>query len=162
MLKISKMADYGTIILTAMVDESVRTRSAAEIAELTGLPLPSVGKILKKFVSKGLVLSLRGSKGGYKLSRAPETITTAQILEAIDGPLGMTECSSNPGRCGHESACRVRANWQMVSRTMRQALEQITLSQIAQPVNDAMTLTVLRKTPPTVGQSTPVVIGEPS
>lgn len=162
MLRISKMADYGTIVLTTMAKEPGRTQSVAEIGSVTGLPMPSVSKILKIFVSEGLVLSLRGSKGGYKLSRRPEEISTAQILKAIDGPIGMTECSTHPGLCRHENGCQVRANWQIVSRAMLQALEQITLNQMIQPVIETVNLTALHPKWPASGPSNQGVIGEPS
>lgn len=144
MLRISKMADYGTIILTTMAKEPERTQSVAEIVSLTGLPVPSVSKLLKRFVREGLVLSLRGAKGGYKLSRSPAEISTAQILQAIDGPIGVTECSAHPGSCHHEAGCRVRANWQIVNRAMLGALEQITLKQMTQPLVETVDLSALR------------------
>ena len=140
MLKISKMADYGTLVLSAMVSDPERIRSAGEIAALTGLPAPSVSKILKIFSRAGLVLSLLGAKGGYRLARPAAEISTAQVLQAIDGPIGMTECASNPGHCSQESACRLRGNWQLVSRAIFQALDQISLSQMAQPAAEALTV----------------------
>jgi len=162
MLRISKMADYGTIVLTTMAREPGRTQSVAEIGLITGLPVPSVSKILKIFVSAGLVLSLRGSKGGYKLSRPPEEISTAQILKAIDGPIGMTECTVHPGLCTHENGCQVRANWQMVSRAMLQVLEQITLNQMIHPVLETVNLTALHPTRPASRPLNQSLIGEPS
>ena len=144
MLRMSKMADYGTVILTMMAHEPERTRSTAEIGAVTHLPTPSVRKILKIFVREGLVVSLRGIKGGYTLSRSPAEISTAQILNAIDGPLGMTECSITPGLCTHETGCPVRVNWQRVNRVMLQALEQISLEQMIQPVIETVDLSVLR------------------
>jgi len=144
MLRISKMADYGTIILTSMAKEPERTRSVADIGSATGLPAPSVSKILKILIHEGIVVSLRGTKGGYKLARPPAEISTAQILQAIDGPIGMTECSVTPGWCSHETGCRVRTHWQMVNQVMLQALGQITLKQMSQPVVETVDLNVLR------------------
>ncbi len=138
------MADYGTIILTSMAKEPERTRSVAEIGAVTGLPAPSVSKILKILIHEGIVVSLRGTKGGYKLSRPPAEISTAQILKAIDGPIGMTECSITPGLCSYETGCQVRSHWQMVNQVMLQALEQITLKQMSQPVVETVDLNVLR------------------
>jgi FeS assembly SUF system regulator len=158
MLRISKMADYGTIILTTMANEPERTRSVAEIGSVTGLPVPSVSKILKILVRERIVLSLRGTKGGYKLSRPPAEISTAQILNAIDGPLGMTECSVTPGLCSHETSCQVRSHWQMVNRVVLQALDQITLKQMIQPVVETVALSVIR---PSLGASRSAVsLGE--
>lgn len=140
MLRMSKMADYGMVILTAMAHEPERTRSTAEIGIVTHLPVPSVSKILKILVRAGLVVSLRGAKGGYALSQPPAEISTAQILNAIDGPVGLTECSIAPGLCSQEAGCPVRGNWQRVNRVVLQALEQITLEQMAQPVVESVKL----------------------
>lgn len=138
------MADYGTIVLTTMAKEPERTQSVVDIVLLTGLPVPSVGKLLKLFIRAGLVLSLRGAKGGYKLSRSPAEISTAQILQSIDGPIGVTECSAHPGSCQHEAGCQMRANWQIVNRAMLEALEQITLKQMTQPLAEAVDMSALR------------------
>lgn len=136
MLRMSKMADYGTLILTTMVHEPERIQSAAGIAAMIHVPVPTVSKILKILTREGLVTSLRGAKGGYLLSRAPNQITVSHIINAMDGPIGMTECSITPGLCAQESACRVRANWQKVNRIVLDALDKITLDQMIQPVTD--------------------------
>lgn len=142
MLRISKLADYGTIILTAMAGEPEWTFSAAELGLRTRLPLPSVSKILKILLRQGIVVSLRGANGGYKLARAPAEISTVQILNALDGPLGVTECSVSPGLCQREAQCGARAHWHMVNRVVLQALEQITLQHMIAPARPK--LAVLR------------------
>lgn len=154
------MADYGTIVLTTMAKEPERTQSVAEIVSVTGLPVPSVSKLLKIFIRQGLVQSLRGAKGGYKLSRPPAEITTAQIINAIDGPVGMTQCSGGPGLCGHQPRCQVHGHWHRVSRLMLEALEQISLQQMSEPVVDTMSLTDLRPKQPSV--TNPRTIGDTS
>lgn len=137
MLKLSKMADYGTVVLTAMVHEPERSKSAAEIAAANRMPAPTVSKVLKTLARAGLVSSLRGAKGGYRLSRAPATISLVDIIDAMDGPVAMTECSVTPGLCTQESGCAVRANWQRVNRIVISALQEITLDQMIQPVKPA-------------------------
>lgn len=154
------MADYGTIVLTTMAKEPERTQSVAEIVSVTGLPVPSVSKLLKIFIRQGLVQSLRGAKGGYKLSRPPAEITTAQIINAIDGPLGVTQCSRGPGLCGHQPRCPIHGHWHQVSRLMLEALEQISLQQMSEPVVETMSLTNLRPKQPSVATSP--AIGETS
>lgn len=148
MLRLSKMADYGTVVLTAMIREPERSRSAAEIAAAIHVPVPTVSKILKILGRGGLVASLRGARGGYLLARSAEQITLADIIHAMDGPIGMTECSVTPGLCSQEAACAVRANWQRINRAVLDVLREITLDQmiapVAQPV-DASALT--RKRP---------------
>lgn len=148
MLRMSKMADYGMVILSTMAHEPERTRSTAEIGAVTHLPLPSVSKILKILVHAGLVVSLRGAKGGYALSQPPAEISTARILDAIDGPIGLTECSTTPGLCSQEADCPVRGNWQNVNRVVLQALEQITLEQMIQPAPAAVEPKVQRQRRP--------------
>lgn len=133
MLRISKLADYGTILLRAMALDPEWIFSAAELGVRTGLPLPSVSKIMKILLRQGIVVSIRGVNGGYKLARSPAEISTVQILNALDGPLGVTECSASPGLCQREAHCGARAHWHMVNRIVLQALEQITLAQMIAP-----------------------------
>lgn len=131
MLRLSKMADYGTVVMTAMVREPERSRSAAEIAAAIHVPATTVSKILKTLARAGLLLSLRGAKGGYLLSRAAEEITLADIIDAMDGPIGMTECSVTPGLCAQEAGCVVRANWQRVNQAVLGVLRETTLAQMS-------------------------------
>lgn len=144
MLRISKMADYGTSVLGAMAGQPGWTFSAAELAQLTGLPLPSVSKILKILLREGLVVSLRGTHGGYRLARPAAQISTVDILSALDGPLAVTECSAREGLCRRESQCRERAHWQMVNRAIVDALARITLLQMVEPRTPALDPRVLR------------------
>jgi FeS assembly SUF system regulator len=134
MLRLSKMADYGTVVLTAMIREPERSRSAAEIAAAIHVPAPTVSKILKILARGGLVASLRGAKGGYLLARPSNQISLADIIHSMDGPIGMTECSVTPGLCSQESGCAVRANWQRVNHAVLGVLREITLDQMSAPV----------------------------
>ena len=135
MLRISKLADYATVVMTLMAQAPTQVRNAPEIAAAVGLELPTVSKILKSLVRTGLLLSQRGPKGGYKLVRQPEAISVADIIDAIEGyPMGLTECSSIIGLCSRESSCAVRTNWQRISREIRLNLERISLAELAQPV----------------------------
>ncbi|HJV84257.1 MAG TPA: SUF system Fe-S cluster assembly regulator [Noviherbaspirillum sp.] len=148
MLRLSKMADYGTVVLTAMVNEPDRSRSSAEIAAAIHVPAPTVSKILKMLARSGLVTSLRGAKGGYLLSRPPGKISMADIIDAMDGPIGMTECSVTPGLCVQETACAIRVNWQRVNRAVLGVLQEMTLDQMVQPVIqpvDASAITLKRQ-----------------
>ncbi len=146
MLKMSKLADYGTVILTAMMRQPGQVQSAAEVAATIRVPVPTVSKILKTLTREGLVMSLRGARGGYMLARPPAQISIAQIIGAMDGPIGMTECSITPGLCLQESGCPVRANWQRVNRIVLQALEQITLEQMAQPATEPVDISGIQST----------------
>lgn len=146
MLKMSKLADYGTVILSAMVRQPERTQSATEVAALIHVPVPTVSKILKILTREGLVISLRGARGGYMLARPAAQISIAQIISAMDGPIGMTECSITPGLCMQENGCPVRANWQRVNRVVLHALQQITLEQMTQPIAEPVDISGIKST----------------
>lgn len=134
MLRMSKLADYGTVVMTSMARAPDRVHSAADVALRTGLALPTVSKLLKTLARNGLLVSLRGARGGYMLVRAPREISVAQVIAAIEGEIAMTECSSAPGLCMQESACSVRANWQRINHMVLRALQQITLEHMTRPI----------------------------
>jgi len=135
MLRVSKLADYGTIVMASMAREPQRIHSASDVAMRIGLAAPTVSKILKTLARNGLVVSLRGAKGGYRLARPAAEISVAQIIGAMDGPIGMTQCSTRPGLCPQESACTVRANWQSINHIVLDALQRVTLEQMSAPLS---------------------------
>ncbi|HEX7329335.1 MAG TPA: SUF system Fe-S cluster assembly regulator [Casimicrobiaceae bacterium] len=134
MLRVSRMADYGTVVMTALARDPRRIHSAAEIADATGVSSPTVSKVLKTLAKDGLLASTRGINGGYHLACPPSQISVAQIIDAMDGPFGMTECSTHPGACVQESGCQVRSNWQRINRIIRTTLEQVTLDEMLRPI----------------------------
>lgn len=134
MLRMSKLTDYGTVVMTYLAGEPGRWHTAAEIAGQIHVAVPTVSKILKTLARHGLVQSHRGVKGGYTLARPASQITMAEVISAMEGPFGLTECSSNPGLCVQESSCSVRANWQKVNQAIRRALEGVTLAEMVRPM----------------------------
>jgi FeS assembly SUF system regulator len=128
------MADYGTVVMTTMIRDPERSRSAAEIAAAIHVPAPTVSKILKILARGGLVVSMRGARGGYSLSRPAGEISLVDIIDAMDGPIGMTGCSVTPGLCAQESGCVVRANWLRINHAVLGVLRGITLDQMIAPV----------------------------
>jgi FeS assembly SUF system regulator len=140
----SKMADYGTVIMTSIAREPAQVHSASELAGRIGVAVPTVSKVLKTLAREGLLVSLRGAKGGYALPRPPAQISVAQIIGAMDGPIGMTECSTHAGLCTQESGCSVRANWQKVNHIVREALEQVTLEQMTQPTVQTVDVSAIK------------------
>ncbi len=130
MLRVSKLSDYATVLLGHLAEDASRVRPAAELAELSRLELPTASKVLKLLASAGLVVSYRGVAGGYRLARPAQQISIAEIVEAIDGPIGMTECSLHEGLCSHEDHCGVRAPWQRISRVVVAALREVSLAQM--------------------------------
>lgn len=135
MLRMGKLADYGAVIMAHMACRPEQVLSAQEVALAVGLELPTVSKLLKMLARAELLRSQRGSRGGYALVRTPEGISVAEIIDSIEGyPMGLTECSSEPGLCRRESYCAVRDNWQQVSRVVRATLERMTLAELARPL----------------------------
>ena len=131
MIRMTKQADYGIVLMTQMAGQTERLHAAAEIAEEAQLPAPTVSKILKILARAGLLDSHRGMKGGYNLARSPETITVAEIITALEGPIAITECiNDSPGECSQEPFCPVRGNWQRINSAIREALEGVTLAEM--------------------------------
>jgi FeS assembly SUF system regulator len=131
MLRMGKLTDYATVILASLAQDPEGHRAAAELAESTRLKLPTVSKVLKGLQRSGLVISSRGSHGGYRLARRPDQITATQILDVFEGPIEITECSGALSRCGIERQCRVGGAWQRVNSAIRRALDDVTLHQLA-------------------------------
>ena len=128
MLRVTKLTDYATVVLTVLASEPATVLSAAGLAERAGLEIPTVAKVLKPLAQAGLVEGFRGAAGGYRLARDPARITLVDIVEAMEGPLGMTECSLHAGNCGIESSCGVRANWRRINDVVADALRSVTLA----------------------------------
>lgn len=133
MLRISKLTDYGTVIMSYMARDPDRVYSAGEVAHGIRVAQPTVSKILKMLARGALVTSQRGARGGYMLARAPSEISMAQIIDAMEGPMGLTECGSLPGRCEQEPTCQIRTNWRRINRAVRHTLDGITLADMALP-----------------------------
>jgi len=135
MLRVSKIIDYGTLVLTHMASCPQRLFSAADLAATLGLGQPVVSKVLKALSHHDLVKGSRGSKGGYELSRPAEEISIAQIIDALEEqPFGLTECSATPGACTIEADCRIRTNWQRINAVVRRTLEDTSLADMIRPV----------------------------
>src|ERR1700682_3456301 len=99
MLRISKLTDYATVVLAHLAQEAIGCQSATDVAAGTGIATPTVSKILKELQKSGLVRSTRGAHGGYALARPAATISAAEIIDAVEGPVGLTECANHPGQC---------------------------------------------------------------
>ena len=144
MLRLSKLTDYGTLVMTHLARAPGTVQSAADIAGATYVALPTVSKVLKLLTQDGLVVSYRGVQGGYSLARAPEAISVAEIITALEGPIAFTECSVDTGLCDQETSCAIRANWQRINGVISNALQGVTLAQMLQPVPHTVELTRLR------------------
>lgn len=133
MLRVTKLTDYATVVMTVLANDPDRVHSAAELAERAHLELPTVSKLLKPLAHADLVESFRGANGGYRLARAAKAISLADIVEAMEGPIGMTECSVHEGQCGLEDNCGIRANWRRINDVVADALRAVSLAQMLLP-----------------------------
>lgn len=141
MIRLSKLADYGIVIMTNMARQPERQHNASAIAAQSHIPLPMASKILKALARAGLLASHRGAKGGYGLARPAETISVADVITALDGPIAVTACIENsPGECDIELLCPARANWQRINDAIRRALADISMAEMAQTVPSAFGL----------------------
>jgi len=133
MLRIAKLTDYATVLMVRLAREPSRCFSAAQLADELGLPQPTVAKLLKRLLQAQLLTSVRGTGGGYSLAHAPRAVSVADVVSAIEGPVALTECSLGKGCCSLEKNCATRANWQLISRAVRVALEAVSLADMALP-----------------------------
>jgi FeS assembly SUF system regulator len=132
-IRLSRLTDYGIVLMAHLAGRPGGTHNAREVAADTQLPAPVVSKILKQLAREGLLVSHRGAKGGYGLARRPDQISAAEIITALEGPIGLTECSVHPGQCMQEASCHVREPWQRINGVVRQALARVTLEELAEP-----------------------------
>ena len=141
MIRITKQSDYGIVLMTRLASAPDEFHNATALATEAQLPAPIVSKILKLLARAGLLESHRGVKGGYALAREPETISVAEIISALEGPIAVTECiEDGPGECSQEPFCAVRGNWQRINLAIRQALEAISLAEMNRPTEQLVTL----------------------
>ena len=131
MFRLNKLTDYG-IVLMAHVARSHEDapHTARSLAKETRLPLPTVGKLLRELHDAELLVSHRGVKGGYNLAREASAISVSDIVLALEGPIGFTQCSVEPGLCGMESQCAIKINSQIIGDALRDALDHVTLADL--------------------------------
>lgn len=129
MFKLSRLADYGVVLLSTMARQQDQRYAAPELAQRTTLPAPTVSKILKLLSKAGIVTATRGAQGGYALSRAPHAITVAQIITAFDGPVALTACvGGSDDSCAVESLCPMAGGWNKINLAVATALNSVTLA----------------------------------
>lgn len=131
MIRISKMTDYATVLLAALAREPGACLSASALSERTRIGVPTVSKVLKILHRGGLVRSTRGLHGGYALARPAEAISAAAILDVLEGPVAVTDCSAGEGQCEIETTCGVGRAWQRVNLAIRRSLYDVSLAQLA-------------------------------
>ncbi len=149
MIRVTRLADYGILLMTWFAQSEARHRrltkdapvplvSATGLAQQTGLPAPTVSKLLRQLASSSLLVSSRGVRGGYRLARPASTISVADLLRALDGPLALTDCIDRDSDCAIESICTTRPTWNRINAALVAALTAITLEDmVAEPVATA-------------------------
>jgi len=131
MIKLSRLADYAVVLLTQMGSDAKGVHTAIGLAANTGLPVPTVSKVLATLARDGVVSSVRGAKGGYRLAAAPDRISVAQIIAAIDGPIALTQCVDRSAEiCTVETLCPSRAGWHKINEAVERALSEVSLAQL--------------------------------
>ena len=137
MFRLSKLTDYGIVLLAHLAREAdaatATPHNARELAEQTHFPAPAVSKVLKALAREGVLESHRGTKGGFTLARRPEDISVADMIYALEGPVAMTQCAVGLHLCAHEGSCAVRDPWQVINSVVVDSLSQITLAHLVDP-----------------------------
>ena len=133
MIILSKLADYGVIVATHLAAFPDRQVTAATIAAETRLPQATVAKVLKALAHAGLVTAARGASGGYRLARSARAISVAEVVAAIDGDIGLTQCSVHVEECARTSYCPTRPHWAAINRAVGEALSAVSLDAMLTP-----------------------------
>jgi FeS assembly SUF system regulator len=133
MIILSKLADYGVIVATHLAAEPERQLTAAALADEVRLPRATVSKILKSLAHAGLVTATRGAAGGYRLARAARLISVAEVVAAIDGDIGLTQCSVHVAECTRTDYCPTRPHWTAINRAVAEALAAVSLDAMLTP-----------------------------
>ncbi len=131
MLRISKLTDYGTVVLAHLAGNDAGFQSASDVASATGVGVATVSKLLKMLNKAGLVTSTRGAQGGYRLAHKAGDISAAAIIDALEGPVSITECSASDSHCDLEDVCNVGSAWQRINIAIRRSLDEISLADLA-------------------------------
>ncbi len=130
MLRVTKLTDYATVLLACLAKSPNRVFSASSLAEQAKLEVPTVSKILKPLSRAGLVEAFRGSQGGYRLAKPAAQISLYSVVEAMEGRLGMTECSGEHNLCEHEPHCGIQGHWQKVNDVIANALQSVSIAEL--------------------------------
>jgi FeS assembly SUF system regulator len=141
MIRLGKLTDYGLVLMSHMAGSPAELHTVRDLAVRCRLPLPTVSKLLKILLRNGLLASHRGTKGGYSLAREPQLISLAEVISALEGPLALTQCSSEVvGLCDLEASCHIKDNQRLINQVVRGALENVMLTDLIRP----MQLTTIR------------------
>src|SRR5437763_6048303 len=135
MIRLSKLTDYELVLMSYVDRSGGGLHTARGLAAESGLPLPTVSKVLKTLLQSGFLVSHRGINGGYNLARGAQEISVAEIIAALEGPIALTECSTDiSGLCDFERGCPIKTNQRIINQVVRGALEKLTLADLIHPL----------------------------
>ncbi len=132
MLRLTKLTDYGILLMTRMASSDKTLFAATELAERTRIPAPTVSKILQTLLHEGMLESIRGAKGGYRLARPADQINVRDIIAVFEGDIALTECNLDHAHCDQSEACATSNHWKRINQAVSQALESITLADMSE------------------------------
>ena len=135
MLKLSKLSDYAIVVLSRLAAERGEVLTTATLATETGIPEPTVAKVLKLLSKQKIVMSVRGASGGYMMDRCPKDITVTELITALEGPIALTECvDGGQTDCMIDSLCPLKGGWNKVNIAVKDALDKVALADLLIPV----------------------------
>lgn len=141
MMRLSKLADYAVVILSALALRPESQHAATKLADYTRLPVPTVAKVLKRMAKANIVYASRGAAGGYRLTKPATEVTIAEIVEAIDGPIAIMSCVGEKVKeepCGREDVCPIYGRWEPLNEAINRVFSTITLQQLVLSEQKAM------------------------
>jgi FeS assembly SUF system regulator len=135
MIRLGKLTDYGLLLMGEIARTPQELHTARDLAAKCNLPLPTVSKVLKTLLQSRLLVSHRGTRGGYSLVREPRSIAITEIISSLEGPLALTECSSDvSGLCDLEPSCPMKDNQRIINQVIHGALAKVMLSDLIRPM----------------------------
>jgi FeS assembly SUF system regulator len=142
MISITKHSDYAIVMLAYFARNPSVLINAKDLSEALKLPYPTVSKLLKILVKSELLVSIQGSQGGYRLDRSSDTISVASVIEAVEGPIALTECATGDhDKCKTQEACSIQPHWMTINGVIKKSLESLAISALNQPVQPEPTTT---------------------
>ena len=135
MIKVSRMADYAILLVCKMSNDENKVYSSQELSIITSLKITTISKILTKLTKANVTDSIRGVSGGYKLMLQAEDISVGNIIDIIDGKVALTVCveEGENHNCDLVSLCPSQSNWQVINNTVREALNSVSIAEMANP-----------------------------
>jgi FeS assembly SUF system regulator len=133
MLTLNRLSDYAIVLISRLTAHAGDQASARALAAETGIPVPTVVKVLKLLASHGALESIQGRKGGYRLARPATGISLVEVIEAIEGPFALTQCNRPDSACRIEAACGVHKHWLLINAAIRETLAHLSVADLAGP-----------------------------